>query len=400
MQRDVGNEVIVAIVAVGVLAFVIIFAVVLSLSGTGQSSETPTQQAAAVTPSAPVETAVSTREMTPSPTPAETELAPTFTPSSVPVSVTPSPLPPSSTPTLIPPTVTPTQRASDTAVVSTSTQIKPTQPPATNTSRPSDTPQPTATLSQTPTPTSTHTATAAPTRTSTASATPTATFTLTRTPTATGTATATNTPTNTLTRTPRPTETSGIRPTPTGTRTPIPPVLDLACTPQAGWYSYTVRSGETLSMIARAVGASITTLQRANCLQDVNQIYAGQTILVPRLPVDQPPLPGITPGSDLTIEGCTAPSTQITNLITGQLISGTFSIRGTASAPNFQYYKIEVRPDYASVFNFYSRSETPVENGLLATIDPSIFGRGLHWIKLTVITDVYQTPCVIPVIFQ
>jgi LysM repeat protein len=234
------------------------------------------------------------------------------------------------------------------------------------------------------------------------------TFTPTRTPTATHTATATATntptytpmPTNTLTRTPRPTETSGIRPTPTGTRTPIPPVLDLSCTPQAGWYGYTVRSGETLSMIARAVGASISTLQRANCLQDVNQIYAGLKILVPRLPVDQPPLPGITPGSDLMIEGCTASSTQITNLTAGQLISGAFSVRGTASAPNFQYYKIEVRPDYARVFNFLSRSETPVENGALATIDPAIFGRGLHWIKLTVISDVYQTPCVIPVIFQ
>lgn len=153
-------------------------------------------------------------------------------------------------------------------------------------------------------------------------------------------------------------------------------------------------------MIARAVGASVGTLQRANCLQDVNQIYAGQNILVPRLPVDSPSLPGVTPGSDLAIEGCTAPSTQITNLSPGQSISGTFNVRGTASAPNFQYYKIEVRPDFASVFNFYSRSETPVENGALATIDSAIFGRGLHWIRLTVITDVYQTPCVIPVIFQ
>lgn len=407
MQRDVGNEVIVAIVAVGVLAFVIMFAVVLSLSGAGQPDETATQQAAVVTTST-TESVVTTREITVSPptaielipsstptdrpasattvppTSTETPLPPSFTPTRIPASATNTPLPPTSTPTPIPSTATPTQREADTAVV----------PSATNTIRPSSTPQPTATPSHTLTATYTRTATAVPSRT------PTYTPTVTATSTATFTPTRTPSPTNTPTRTPRPTETSGIRPTPTGTHTPIAPILDPVCTPQAGWYSYTVRSGETLSMISRAVGASIATLQRANCLQDVNQIYAGQRILVPRMPAEASSLPGITPGADLVIEGCSAPSTQITNLTAGQLISGTFSVRGTASAPNFQYYKIEVRPDFARVFNFYSRSEMPVENGLLATIDAAIFGRGLHWIKLTVITDVYQTPCVIPVIFQ
>lgn len=152
-------------------------------------------------------------------------------------------------------------------------------------------------------------------------------------------------------------------------------------------------------MIARATGSSVNSLQRANCLQDINQIYAGQTILVPRQPAAPPPLPALTPGSGLAAEGCTSPTTQITNLTPGQLMNGVFSVRGTASASNFQYYKIEVRPDYASVFNFLMRSETPVENGPLATVDPAIFGRGLHWIKLTVISDVNLTPCVIPVIF-
>src|SRR5689334_16615315 len=42
MQRDLGNEVIVAIAAVGILAFAITFAIILSLSNTPDASATAT----------------------------------------------------------------------------------------------------------------------------------------------------------------------------------------------------------------------------------------------------------------------------------------------------------------------------------------------------------------------
>ncbi len=45
MQRDIGNEFIVAIVAVGVLAFAVAFAIILSLSGGAGQAATATPQA-------------------------------------------------------------------------------------------------------------------------------------------------------------------------------------------------------------------------------------------------------------------------------------------------------------------------------------------------------------------
>lgn len=320
MQRDIGNEVVVAIVAIGALALIVMFAVILSLSGVETGDITTTRQAEVLTATA-------------------------------------TPLPP-------------------TALLTKTPIVAATRRP----------PSPTPALSATPT--ATHTPTFTPSATWTPSDTP----------------SPTHTPTPTATHTPRPTETSGIRPTPTGTLTAAPPIggITTVCTLQPGWVAYTVRQNETLSTIARSVGSTLVSLQRANCLEDANQIYAGQVILVPRLPVAPVLTPVLTaaPGAQLAVEGCTAPSTQITNLTPGQRISGVFTVRGTASADNFIYYKIEVRPDFAEVFNFFSRSETPVVNGDLATIDPTIFGAGLHWIKLTVISDTHQTPCVIPVIFQ
>ncbi|NWG16587.1 MAG: LysM peptidoglycan-binding domain-containing protein [Chloroflexi bacterium] len=346
MQRDIGNEVIVAIVAVGVLAFVIMFAVILSLSGVETGDITTTRQAQAVT---------------------DTPLAPTTPPADTP------PAGATGQPTDAPPALVTTPPTDTSPTVATK---QPTRPTAAS----SRTPPPTFT----PSPKSSRTPTFTPSATWTPTDTPSPTF----------------TPSPTPTHTPRPTETSGIRPTPTGTLTAVPPIgiPTVVCTLQPGWVSYTVRQNETLSTIARNVGSTAAALQRANCLPDVNQIYAGQVILVPRTPVEVAPT--LPPGPPLAAEGCTAPSTQITNLVPGQRISGVFVVRGTASADNFIYYKIEVRPDFADVFNFFSRSETPVVSGDLATIDPTIFGAGLHWIKLTVISDTHQTPCVIPVIFQ
>jgi hypothetical protein len=166
-----------------------------------------------------------------------------------------------------------------------------------------------------------------------------------------------------------------------------------------------VRRGDTLFSIAQSVGSNIGALQSANCLADINNIFAGQIILVPREPAFAPVPPGLLPfpwmGNDLRAEGCTDPNSIITNLVPGQTAHGIFPVMGTASLPDFVYYKIEVRPDFASVYNFYSRSELPIVNGQLAQIDQSIFGTGLHWIRLTVIGNATNTtPCSIPVIFQ
>jgi hypothetical protein len=172
-----------------------------------------------------------------------------------------------------------------------------------------------------------------------------------------------------------------------------------------GWTTYIVRQGDTLLKIARAVGSSLFELQTANCLQNINNIFAGNVIFVPRapvIPINPNPVPNETPiYTPIQAEGCTDPNSVITNLQPGQTVSGVFSVVGTANQSDFWYYKLEVRPDFATVFNFYSRSETPVVDGQLGQIDQSIFGVGIHWIKLTVLGQSSgSTPCAIPVIFQ
>ncbi|MBZ0288971.1 MAG: LysM peptidoglycan-binding domain-containing protein, partial [Anaerolineae bacterium] len=217
------------------------------------------------------------------------------------------------------------------------------------------------------------------------------------------TKTKTPTPAPTVTRTPRPTETSGIRPTPTSLLTPDASALLNDCTPPQGWVMYIVGQGDTLLKIAQAVGSSLFELQRANCLQDINHIFAGTPIYVPRLPImpDNPHPGDPTLSSPLRAEGCTDSNSLITSLQPGQVISGVFNVMGTANLPDFWYYKLEVRPDFATVYNFYSRSELAIVDGSLGQIDQSIFGVGLHWIKLTVIgKSSGATPCAIPVIFQ
>ncbi len=292
----------------------------------------------------------------------------------LPATVQPSPLPPTHTPLA---SITPENLSSATQVISV-TEIVTTPKPSPTKNKP--TPQPTATATHTPSPTDS--------------------------PTPTLTRTATMTPTATLTYTPRPTETSGIRPTPTGTLTPPSQPTIYGCVAPQNWFAYVVRQGDTLFSIAQMVGSSVMELQIANCISDINNIYAGNTVLVPRQPAVSPAQSNPVPPAGAAetpvyAQGCTDPNSVITNLYAGQTASGTFPVMGTASLPDFVYYKIEVRPDFATVFNFYSRSETPIINGQLGQIDQTIFGKGLYWIRLTVIgTTSGATPCTIPVIFQ
>ncbi len=81
-------------------------------------------------------------------------------------------------------------------------------------------------------------------------------------------------------------------PAPSASNTPT--TLPTICQPQSGWVQYLIRSGDTLASIGRAVSASVTELQAANCMGSSITIYAGQYLWVPRLPVFTP-TPTATP---------------------------------------------------------------------------------------------------------
>ncbi|MBK9126137.1 MAG: LysM peptidoglycan-binding domain-containing protein [Chloroflexi bacterium] len=56
---------------------------------------------------------------------------------------------------------------------------------------------------------------------------------------------------------------------------------DDGCRIPAGWTTYRVRSGDTLSRIAGAAGTSVQELVSANCLSSANLIRVGQSLFVP-----------------------------------------------------------------------------------------------------------------------
>ena len=65
-------------------------------------------------------------------------------------------------------------------------------------------------------------------------------------------------------------------------------VRPTVCGPPLGWTIYRVRSGDTLSSIARATGSTVRALMLANCLPS-DKIRVGQILYVPR-----PPIPIVT----------------------------------------------------------------------------------------------------------
>ncbi len=376
MQRDVGNEVIVAIIVVGVLAFALTFGIILSLSnsnadsaGTAQSN-VATAAAADITETAALATADETDQVTEEVEDTEIPLTATTRPATASATATETRTPV--------PTHTDTPTASPTPTL-TLTLTRTTAPTLTSTL------SPTATKTPTPVPTDTRTPTSSPT--------PTLTLTLTR----------TTAPTLTQTRTPAPisTSTSTVTPVPQATITATP-VFDVCIAP-FGWVVYETRAGDTLASVATAVGITADELRVANCLGVVSDFQPATRLYVPRVPagLTQPVLPG--PDDFLAAEGCTQPGTVIVSPSPGQRLRGMVVLRGSASADNFAYYRIEVRSDAVDVFNFYARSEQPVINDVLGSIDTRLFGPGLHWIRVSVVDKTggtSVTPCTIPVFFD
>lgn len=218
----------------------------------------------------------------------------------------------------------------------------------------------------------------------------------------------------THTATPTPTQVTpidigaGIIPTlpPSPTVVPLdePTRTPASCDLPSGWTTYSVNSGDTLFAIALATNSTVDELRFANCIDDVDNIITGDSVFVPRAPLR--PVSTLAPAgirSGLATIGCTSPLTQITSPIVAQRVSGTFTVFGTATRGDFGYYKIEIRPDSAEIYNFYLDSRDQVLNGPLGDINAELFDDGLHWIRLSVV-DISATIqpdaiCEIPVIF-
>ncbi len=134
-------------------------------------------------------------------------------------------------------------------------------------------------------------------------------------------------------------------------------------------------------------------LQQANCITDPDTIRYGQVILVP---------PGRIVNSPSSAIGCDNPAARITSPRPGAVLRGTITVTGTAALSNFNFYKLEVRPDDGSVWNNFAQTSQPVSDGVLGTLNTGLFAPGVYWIQLTVVDrtgNVPILPCAVRVRF-
>jgi hypothetical protein len=132
-------------------------------------------------------------------------------------------------------------------------------------------------------------------------------------------------------------------------------------------------------------------------------LEVGSELYVPVLPYSLALSPLIATVDGLAPIGCTAPNIQITSPIMGQHVRRVFRLFGTAVTADFAAYRVEVRPDFASYYDVFFESRQPVVNGELARVDSDAYGKGLHWVRVSVVNsagEIVSVPCAIPLFFD
>jgi hypothetical protein len=152
------------------------------------------------------------------------------------------------------------------------------------------------------------------------------------------------------------------------------------------------------TFLAPAVPASArpTPLPTVSLLSTPGSLPAEGTDFVPSTPMPEAPLDGA---------GCQNPGATLTAPKDGDSLAGLVDVTGTASIPNFAFYKYEYIPISAgapapgAVWRAISAGIAPVENGDLGPWDTSLVTPGDYAFRL-VVTDTAGNaplPCVVTV---
>ena len=117
----------------------------------------------------------------------------------------------------------------------------------------------------------------------------------------------------------------------------------------------------------------------------------------PTLPTQLPPLP---PAS--MPPGCMSPNQVITSPTHESTVSGLIEIRGTATKPDMQYWKVEYRADTSATYVALDRSEKAVTDSVLARLSTKTLPNGVYWIRLVIVQKDgnFGTPCELRLIFS
>ncbi len=101
---------------------------------------------------------------------------------------------------------------------------------------------------------------------------------------------------------------------------------------------------------------------------------------------------------------CTNPNTAITSPGMNAIVSGLIEIRGTATKPDMQYWKLEYRSDIGVDYVMLNRSEQAVTDAVLARLSTKTLatGNGAYLLRLTIVQKDgnFGTPCEIRINVQ
>jgi hypothetical protein len=99
------------------------------------------------------------------------------------------------------------------------------------------------------------------------------------------------------------------------------------------------------------------------------------------------------------MSGCDPDRIIITSPKSGDIIKGTVTLTGTASVPNFGFYKYEVAPQGTANWATISAGDKAVKNDKLGDWDTTALANGDYFLQLVIIDNVGVTldPCVISV---
>jgi hypothetical protein len=99
------------------------------------------------------------------------------------------------------------------------------------------------------------------------------------------------------------------------------------------------------------------------------------------------------------MNGCDPEKIMITAPKSGEVVKGTVTLTGTASVPNFGFYKYEVAPLGTTNWATISAGDKAVKNAKLGDWDTTALANGDYFLQLVIIDNVGVTldPCVIAV---
>jgi LysM repeat protein len=192
---------------------------------------------------------------------------------------------------------------------------------------------------------------------------------------------------------------------------PPAPVYVPGPPPPAGCgLGYVVQPGDTLTSIAVRHGTTVVAIASANGIPyPYNKIYAGQPLHIPcpgghpghkppPKPGHKPPPPKkatAVPAKTLHPAAC-ARQVQIVDPKQHQHVSGTVMVIGTASIPDFQFYKVEYAMGHSPLgSDFHSIGEVrrqAVVDGVLATWYVGNMPAGAYTLRLTAVDNRGQFP--------